>query len=321
MRIAILGGAGYVGTSLTSDLLLSGDTVTVLDTFWYGDHLGEHENLKKIIGDIRSSPDVRAACLHQDAVIHLACISNDPSFDLNPKLGEEINHTCFRNILDIVKECKVKRFIYASSSSVYGVSDLPNVREDAPKKPLTDYSKYKLMCEEELIRHGTGGVWTIIRPATVCGFSARMRLDLVVNILTINAIINKKITIFGRDQKRPNINVLDMVGAYDWCLNQPEERVHAKTYNVGFENLKLHEIATLVKSAIGNYNIEIAERPTHDPRSYHINSDKILNDGFKPQHTIEEAVRSIFDNRRKLFNPLENPEYSNIKKMKELGLS
>lgn len=320
MKIAITGGAGYVGSALVPSLLEKGHQVTVLDTFWFGNHLANHFNLQRRVGDIRSSTDLREAFKGQDAVIHLACVSNDPSFDMNPKLGKEINYLCFRNILDIVKECNVPKFIYASSSSVYGVSDIPEVTEDTKKKPLTDYSKFKLVCEEDLERHGTGGSWTILRPATVCGYSARMRLDLVVNKLSIDAIIDKRITIFGRDQKRPNINIKDMVQAYEWVLEQDDSVVNEQIFNVGFENLKLHQIATLVKMTLLSKGIEILERPNHDPRSYHISSDKILNSGFKPQHTIEDAILSIKANRRKLINPLENAEFYNIKKMKELGI-
>lgn len=320
MKVCITGGGGYIGSKLVPRLLACGHKVTVLDTFWFGDHLPKE--VKKIKGDIRSRVDLRKAFEKQDAIIHLACISNDPSFDLNPNLGRTINYTCFKDILSVAQESCVKRFIYASSSSIYGVSDLMEVREDAPKNPLTDYSKYKLACENDLKSFGMGGAWTIVRPATVCGYAPRLRLDLVVNILSINALVNKKMTIFGKYQKRPNIHVTDMARAYEFLLGQKEEVIDKQEYNVGFENKSLSEIALTIKDALFRNDIKIEEEPTNDPRSYHINSDKFLALGFIPKYDIKEAVWSIkevFD-QKKLINPLTNPNYSNIKRMKEIGL-
>lgn len=321
MKIAITGGAGYVGSQLVPYLLRKGHHVTVLDTFWFGDHLDAHANLIKIKGDIRRRADVRAAFTDKDAVIHLACVSNDPSFDMNPKLGKEINHDCFIDLLTIMQEQHVGRFIYASSSSVYGVSNLDEVFEGSPKNPLTDYSKYKLSCEALLQGFGMGGVWTILRPATVCGYSPRMRLDLVVNILTIQALVNKKITLFGTDQRRPNINIHDMCNAYEFVLEQDEKYIDQKIFNVGFENLRLLDIANLVQETLG-WDIEVALEPVKDPRSYHVNSTLIKGLGFKNVHSIQSAIKSI-QNAYKigdLIDPLNNSKYSNIKRMKEIGL-
>lgn len=322
MRIAITGGGGYVGSRLVPYLLRKGHKVTVLDTFWYGDHLGKHPCLSKITGDIRRKKDLDMAFKDQDAVIHLACVSNDPSFDMNPTLGADINYNCFKSILAAMKSHNVLRFIYASSSSVYGVSELEDVTEDAPKNPLTDYSKYKLMCELELQTFGMGGFWSIIRPATVCGYCPRMRLDLVVNILTIQALVNKKITLFGLNQRRPNINIDDMVLAYEFVLEKEPKYVDQKIFNVGFENLQLIEIAHLVKNTIGDPKIEIVEQPTNDPRSYHINSDAIKELGFKPLFGIKSAIRSIKHAYEEgLFvDPMNNSMYRNIARMKELPL-
>ena len=322
MKICITGGAGYVGSALVPHLLKSGHDLTVLDTFWFGDCLPKENNkLTKIRGDIRNRNDLIRAFKKQDAVIHLACVSNDPSFDMNPNLGKEINYTCFKELLSVLSQENVARFIYASSSSIYGISDLDHVSEEAPKNPLTDYSKYKLACEAWLKSYGTGGVWTIIRPATVCGFAPRMRFDLVVNILTMQAIVKRKITLFGKTQLRPNIDIRDMVLAYDFALNKNPKYVDQKTWNVGFENLSLLQIANLVKSVVGS-NIQIVEEPTNDPRSYHICSDKILDAGFKPLHTIKGAIKSIqsaFDDG-KFFDPIDNDAYYNIKRMKKLEL-
>lgn len=320
MKITILGGAGYVGSALTPYLLSKGHDVTVLDLFWYGDHLEAHPKLRKYVGDIRNEADLRATIRGADSVIHLACVSNDPSFDMNPKLGKAINRECFPLLIKMLWEQKTPRFVYASSSSVYGVSNFPFVNEQTPVKPLTDYSKFKESCEGDIRYRGTPGTWTILRPATVCGFAPRMRLDVVVNAMTISAIIDKRITVNGRDQKRPNINIIDMCRAYEWVIDQDPKLINKQTYNVGFENLRLHEIATLVKSSLGSNGIEVLERPNLDPRSYHIDSAKIMNDGFIPVNTISSAIKSIKTNQKLLINPMNNNDYHNIKKMKELGL-
>lgn len=319
MKVSITGGAGYVGSMLVPHLLRLGHKVTILDSFWFGDHLENHSQLRKMKGDIRERRDLTAAFKGQDAVIHLACVSNDPSFDMNPGLGKEVNYTCFQDILRTLDHEKVPRFIYASSSSIYGVSELEQVTEDAAKKPLTDYSRYKLACEALLRGYGTSGAWTIVRPATVCGYSPRMRFDLVVNILTLHALQKKKITLFGESQMRPNISMWDMISAYEFILNQPVEKVDQQVFNVGFENLSLMEIATLVKKTIGNSEIEIEVEPTNDPRSYRINSDKFRKAGFNPVHTIRDAIISIQHGPR-FHDPLNNPEYYNIKRMKGLRL-
>lgn len=322
MNICVVGGGGYVGSELVPQLLHKGHKITVLDTFWYGDHLRSHPSLRKIKGDIREKGDLKESFKDQDAVIHLACISNDPSFDLNPSLGKQINHRCFKETLACLTECRVPKFIYASSSSVYGISELNDVKEDTPKYPLTDYSKYKLFCEKDLIESKYKGTWTIVRPATVCGYAPRLRLDLVVNILTINALVNKKITLFGHDQKRPNIHVNDMARAYEFILNQDESIVDKQIFNVGFENKSLYEIASLVKEVVGE-DVEIVEKPVNDPRSYHINSDKIAELGFKPEYSIKDAILSlkIAYGNSQIKDPMNNPEYYNIKQMKKLGLA
>jgi len=321
MKVCVTGGAGYVGSLLVPKLLSAGHDVRVLDTFWYGDHLPRHARLRRIPGDIRKRADLKKAFKTQDAVIHLACVSNDPSFDLNPTLGRQVNYSSFLDILTIMQECHVGRFIYASSSSVYGVSDDHHVTEDSPKKPLTDYSKFKLQCENELKNFGMGGVWTIVRPATVCGHAPRMRFDLVVNILTIQAIKNKKITIFGGNQLRPNIYIHDMARAYEFILQADERDMDQKTFNVGFENLNLFQIHALIEKVLGE-KIEVEIKETNDQRSYHINSDLFLSHGFETKFDIEKGIVSIIEACKKgrYANPLVNPEYYNIKKMQGLGL-
>lgn len=323
MKISIIGGAGYVGSSLVPYLLKRGHEVSVFDTFWYGDYLGNHPKLTKFSGDMRDSKKLMKALKGQEAVIHLACVSNDPSFDLNPKLGKSINYDCFKNILSLVNEAEVNRFIYASSSSVYGVKLETNVTEDMRCEPLTDYSKFKFACELELKAFGTGGSWTIVRPATVCGYSPRMRFDLIVNILTLDAIKKKKMTVHGGFQMRPNLNIKDMCRAYEEILLAPEAKVNEKTYNVGGENMNLEIIAHTVRDALKNKDIEIIMEPSKDSRSYHINSDFIKRDlGFESERKLHGAVNSIKDALEfdLLKDPLTNSDFYNIKKMRELGL-
>lgn len=328
MRVAVTGGMGYVGSMLVPKLLHLGYEVTVLDTAWFGDGVFQtvqnHPGLRVVKGDIRKREDLWQAFRNADAVIHLACISNDPSFEMNPELGKSINYDAFAGIMDMVKECKIKRFIYASSSSVYGVKEEQDVTEDMACDPLTDYSKYKLMCENDLRNADLGDtIWTILRPATVCGWSPRLRLDLVVNILTISALVNKKIIVHGGSQLRPNINIKDMCRAYVSVLEAPRDKVHGQTFNVGFENFSLHKIALMVKKNLSDPSVEIEFVETNDIRSYHVNSDKIYSAiGFKPKQSIINAIGSIVLSygTGKIRNPLTNPIYSNVKRMRELGL-
>src|SRR5580704_3203734 len=245
-RVLVTGGAGYVGSNLVPKLLNAGYEVAVLDLYIYGDVFAglKDQKLVQIKGDLRDSGDVRKALAGCDAVIHLACISNDPSFDLNPELGKSINFDCFRPLIRASKDAGVRRFIYASSSSVYGIKDEPDVTEDLPLKPLTDYSKYKAMCEEVLDEEREPGfVAVTLRPATVCGYAPRLRLDLTVNILTNHAINNGRITVFGGDQLRPNLHVEDMTDLYLMLLEQPDEAINGKTWNAGYHNLKVRTIA------------------------------------------------------------------------------
>ncbi len=259
-----------------------------------------------------------------DAVIHLACVSNDPSFELDPELGKSINFDCFLGILRACKAGGVKRFVYASSSSVYGVREEPNVREDSPCTPLTDYSKFKLLCEEQLRDFDLGAEWVIARPSTVCGYAPRMRLDLVVNILTINALVRKTITVFGGSQLRPNINVEDMIAAYRLLLDSPGGKIDKQTFNIGYENYSVSRLAEIVKSAVGDPAVAVTVKPSDDLRSYHVNSDRIAKAlGFAPKKTIEDAVTSIVAAFKagKFTDPLTNPLYHNIKLMQQVNLS
>jgi nucleoside-diphosphate-sugar epimerase len=323
----VTGGAGYVGSVLVPRLLAEGHNVRVIDLYLYGrDIFAAHRGprLTEIQGDIRDPAVVAEAVKGCDAVIHLACISNDPSFDLDPALGKSINYDCFRPLVRAAKAAGVERFIYASSSSVYGVKDVSNVTEEESLQPLTDYSKYKALCEDVLAEEKKKGFDILtVRPATVCGYGPRLRLDLTVNILTSHAYFNNKIRVFGGAQKRPNIHITDMAEFYLESLRQPSEKVDGKVFNVGYENHRVSEIAEMVRDAVGK-KVEIAVEPTNDMRSYHISSERIRKEwGFTAHHTITDAatdlVRAFHDG--KVRNWDTDPQYSNIKLMKAVHLT
>ena len=325
-RVMVTGGAGYVGSNLVPKLLAAGYQVAVLDLYIYGDvfaNLASNPNLTEVKGDLRNPSDVRRALTGCDAVIHLACISNDPSFDLNPDLGRSINYDCFRPLVKASKDAGVKRFIYASSSSVYGVKNDSNVTEDLPLEPLTDYSKYKAMCEEVLDQEREPGfVAVTLRPATVCGYAPRLRLDLTVNILTSHAINNGRITVFGGEQLRPNLHVEDMTDLYVQLLEAPDEVINGKTWNAGYHNLKVREIANMVRDEVGK-NVDIVVTPSDDHRSYHVSSEKIKKDlGFSARRTVSDAIVDLAQafNTGKVPNAMTDDRYYNIKRMQALKL-
>lgn len=322
--VLVTGGAGYVGSALVPRLLEQGHRVTVLDWYLYGaDVFAEHAtnpSLRELRGDIRDLGAVERALEGVDSVIHLACISNDPSYDLDPALGKSVNADAFRPLVRAAKRAGVERFIYASSSSVYGVKSEPEVTERLSLEPLTDYSKYKAECERMLEEEREPGFCTVtIRPSTVCGYARRLRLDLVVNILTNHAINRGKITVTGGDQMRPNLHVDDMVDAYLHLLDQPAEKIDGEIFNVGSENHSVLEIARIVQHALGG-DIPIEVVPTNDPRSYHVSSEKIRRRlGFVPRRNVEQAVidlKRAFD-AGKIRDPLTNPLYFNIRRMQE----
>lgn len=322
-KIFITGGAGYVGAVLIPKLLEKGYEVTVLDLMIYGeDVLPKHENLNAVKGDIRDIELLEKLIPGNDAVIHLACISNDPSFELNPDLGKSINLDPFEPMVQISKQAGVKRFIYASSASVYGIKDTPEVTEDMVLEPLTDYSKFKAACEEILKNYKSEDFCvTTIRPATVCGYSPRLRLDLTVNILTNFAINKGFIKVFGGEQKRPNLHVEDMTDLYCYLLTLDSEQINGKTYNAGYENFKVKEIAQMVKNVIGE--VDIITEPTDDNRSYHISSELIKKEiGFEPKHSIEDAVRDLKNafEAGKIPNSFEDERYFNVKLMQNINL-
>ena len=322
-KIFITGGAGYVGSVLTPYLINKGHKITVYDLMLYGDTLKKDKNLNIIKGDIRNTELLKEAIKGNEIVIHLACISNDPSFELNPTLGKEINLDAFTPLVEISKNLGVKKFIYASSSSVYGVKIEKNVNENMSLEPLTDYSKFKADCEKILFKYKSKDFITVtLRPATVCGYSPRQRLDLVVNILTNLAYHNREITIFGGDQLRPNIHVQDMVRAYELFINTKDEKINGKIFNIGFENLTVNQLASEVQKVIGS-DVKIKKLPTNDNRSYHISSKKIQDElGFVTNFSILNAIEDLkYAFEKKLLSDcLINENYFNIKKMQSINL-
>ncbi len=324
-NVLITGGAGYVGTVLAPQLVAKGYGVTVYDVLYYGCELKPGPGLRIVEGDIRDTARFRDACRGVDAIIHLACISNDPSFELDEELSRTINYDCFEPMVIAAKEQGVRRFIYASTSSVYGVSDKPEVTEDHPLVPLTLYNRYKGLCEPLLFKHQSADfVCVTIRPATICGYSPRMRLDLSVNILTNHAINSGKITVFGGEQLRPNLHIQDVCDLYALLLEIRDEAIAGETFNAGYQNHSIMEIAKIVRDVVQEEfpekgEIDIATTPTNDIRSYHINSDKIARKlGFRPKRGIEDAVRDLCRAFKdgKLPNSMTDEQYVNVKALK-----
>ncbi|OUU62644.1 MAG: UDP-glucose 4-epimerase [Alphaproteobacteria bacterium TMED62] len=328
-KVLITGGAGYVGNILVPLLLANHYKIIVYDTlFFYEDTLKKDKNLKIVKGDIRDIELFKTNLENVDAVIHMACISNDPSFELNPDLATSINYTCFEPLVVAAKKAGVKRFIYCSSSSVYGVSESPNVTESHPLVPLTQYNKYKALCEPILFKYQEKDFTCVtLRPATICGYSPRCRLDLTVNILTNHAFNNNKIIVFGGNQKRPNLHVKDMAEAYKLFLEAPIEKISGEIFNIGYQNYSVNEIANIVKNSLEKFenrnNIVIEKISSDDDRSYQINSDKIFNVlGYKPKRTLEDAVYDLCQafKQGKLPDSLNAKKYINVKTMKSKNI-
>lgn len=333
-KVLVVGGAGFVGSVLVPKLLKAGFKVRVFDLYIYSrsKRLGEdifgdwinNPNLEQIKGDVRNPKAIDEAVKGMDAVIHLACISNDPSFDLDPKLGKSINYLSFFLFLKAVNKYKIKRLVYASSASIYGVKKEKEVNEELSLEPLTDYALYKLFCEKAIADHVPlqKTSWVILRPTTVCGWGPRLRLDLVVNILTNNAFNKGMIEIFGGNQERPNIHIEDITDLYIKMLEFPDKKIAGKIFNASFANLKVKEIANIVRKIIGN-NVKIKINPTKDFRSYRVSTKKIEKElKWKPKKTIEDGIKDLVKafKRGAVPNALEDPIYYNIKMMKLIKL-
>jgi nucleoside-diphosphate-sugar epimerase len=331
-RVAVIGGAGYKGCVLVPKLLKAGYEVVVYDLMLFGaDGLPQgHPRLRVIEGDIRDTAAYRRAIEGSHTVINLACISNDPSFELDPALSRSINYDCFEPMVKASVDAGVRRYIYASTSSVYGVSDAPEVTETHPLVPVSDYNRFKGMTEPLLLKYQSPQFTTVIvRPATVCGYSPRTRLDLTVNILTNTAVNKGKITVFGGAQKRPNIHIEDITDLYLDLLERPAEQIAGETFNAGYENFTVAELAQQVKKVVEEEfpekaPIPIETTPSDDPRSYHVSSRKIADKlGWTPRRSIEDAVRDLCRAFRQGMLPdsLTDERYFNVRTVKKVALA
>ena len=285
MKLLVTGACGYKGTVLVPKLLAAGHEVVGFDIMWFGNFLKPHPNLKVVQGDVRNPEEVELDGV--DAIIHLSSVANDPCGDLNPKLTWEISALATMQLADKAVRKGVKRFIYASSGSVYGVKDEDQVTEDLELKPISEYNKTKMVGERVLWSYRDDMVVQMLRPATVCGYSPRMRLDVSVNMLTMQALTKRRITVFGGQQTRPNIHIDDITDAYIFMLEHPQ---HTGVYNAGFENISILNIAERVAQQV---ETEIVVTESNDPRSYRVNSDKLLATGFRPKKTVDDAISEI----------------------------
>lgn len=329
-KILITGGAGYVGSLLIDRLMKSNrsDHYTIYDKCFFGHkHIQNNEKIRLIKSDIRNIKSFSKALKDIDIVLHLACISNDPSFELNSHLSKTINFDCFEDLVKSAKKNGVKKFIYASTSSVYGVSKKKNVKENHPLIPLTDYNKFKGLCEPILnsyLDRNFHGL--IIRPATLCGLSPKMRFDLTVNILSNFAYHKKFINVFGGDQLRPNLHIKDMCRLYELLFKKSFKNICGEIYNCGFQNMKIIDIANKVKNIYEkkyDNEIKINITKSNDKRSYHINSSKIKKDlNFIPKYKIDDAINELFKafEKKDIKNSFKNKNYFNVKKLIELGI-
>jgi nucleoside-diphosphate-sugar epimerase len=311
MKILLTGGCGYIGTSLTRELLQLGHTVKVIDIQWFGNYLSPHPNLTLVKDDIRNASQWYLRGF--DAVLHLANVANDPCSDLNSKLNWEVNALATMFLVERAIKDKVPQFVFASSGSVYGVKDEPDVTEDLDLVPISDYNKTKMVSERVLLSYQDKIHVQIVRPATVCGFSPRMRLDLSVNMLTMQALANQKITVFGGDQTRPNIHLKDMIRVYLHLLEKGP--AVSGVFNAGFENISILEIAQTVTKTIP---AEIIVTPSNDPRSYRLSSQKLLATGFAPKYCVADAISEVTEAYRTGSLKLED-RWFNIKTMKTIA--
>lgn len=328
MKILVTGGMGYVGSWLIPHLLADGHHVVAYDLGWFGDGYLPRDNpaLELVFADIRDLPALKRALVGVEAVIHLACVSNDHSCQLDEELSTSINYDAFEPLVLAARAAGVRRFIYCSSSSVYGVSDAPDVREDHPLVPLTLYNRYKGMCEPLLFKHQAADFECVtIRPATVCGYAPRQRFDLTVNIITAHAVLKEKITVFGGKQRRPNLHIRDMADCYRLLLTAPAPSIRGQTFNVGAQNMAVADIALLVQGIVREemgISAPIETTESTDTRSYHVNSDKIRDAlGFTPNNGVEDAVRDLCVRFQQGMwkDGLTNPIFTNVKQLVDKG--
>lgn len=312
MRILVTGGCGYKGHVLVPKLLANGHHVVVFDLQWFGNYLAPHPNLSLVKGDVRKIDSVPLDGV--ECIIHLSSIANDPCGDLNPQLTWEVSALATMQLADRARRLGVRQFIYASSGSVYGVKDELQVTEDLELEPISEYNKTKMVSERVLLSYRDDMIVQIIRPATVCGYSPRMRLDVSVNLLTMQALSKGKITVFGGNQVRPNIHIDDITDLYVYLVDNPGMQ---GIYNAGFENISIMDIAKRVTRHIP---VEIVVTPSNDPRSYRVNSDKLLATGFKPLKSVDDAIREIIEKFRSGILKDED-RFHNLKWMQKQALA
>ncbi len=291
MKIFVTGACGYKGTVLVPKLLAAGHEVTGFDIMWFGNFLKPHPKLQVVRGDVRNIEEIDLD--GTEAIVHLSSVANDPCGDLDPKLTWEISCLATMQLADKAARTGVRHFVYASSGSVYGVKDEPQVTEELELKPISEYNKTKMVAERVLLSYADRMAVQIIRPATVCGYSPRMRLDVSVNMLTMQALTKEHITVFGGSQIRPNIHIDDITDVYLFMLDHPE---HRGIYNAGFENLSIMDIANRV---LEHAPAKISVTESNDPRSYRVNSDKLLATGFRPKKKVDDAIREIVHEYRR----------------------
>ena len=292
-NILITGGGGYIGTNLTNTLLSNNYNVTVIDTFWFGNYLKKHNRLKVIKKDIR---DISKKNLNNiDCIIHLASIANDPAAELDARLTWDVNVLSTYRLINLAINQKIKKFIFASSGSVYGIKKEKHVIENLSLEPISEYNKSKMIGERMLLSYKNDIDLTILRPATVCGYSPAMRLDVAINALTFGALRENRITVFGGKQIRPNLTMYDMVASYIFSIKRKQKKgrtINDIIFNLGFENLSIMNMAKRIQKSLGT-NSEIIIKSSNDPRSYRQNSDRILKEGFKPLKKIEDSIMEI----------------------------
>ncbi|MDB5813294.1 MAG: NAD-dependent epimerase/dehydratase [Rhodocyclales bacterium] len=312
MKILVTGGCGYKGHVLVPKLLNKGYEVIAFDTQWFGNYHEPHENLQVVKGDVRNIESIPLAGV--DCIIHLSSIANDPCGDLNPQLTWEVSALATMQLADKAKRLGIKHFIFASSGSVYGVKDEPQVTEELELKPISEYNKTKMVSERVLLSYGDDMTVQIVRPATVCGLSPRMRLDVSVNMLTMQALSKGRITVFGGAQTRPNIHIDDITDLYLFLIEHPQV---TGIYNAGFENISILDIANIVTRYIP---VDVIVTESNDPRSYRVNSDKLLATGFRPKKSVDDAVREIIE-RFRTGSLKDEDRFYNLKWMQQTVLA
>ncbi|HEY2150637.1 MAG TPA: SDR family oxidoreductase [Vicinamibacterales bacterium] len=311
MALLVTGGCGYVGSRLVEALLArTSHEITVVDTAWFGNYLPADRRLKMLVADVRALDALDLSGI--DTVFHLAGIANDPAADLDPYRSWDVNVLATMRLVDRAARQGVKQFIFPSSGAVYGVRSEPRITEDLDLMPISDYNKTKMVAERVILSYAGALVATILRPATVCGLSPRMRLDLTVNGLTMQALTRGRMTVFGGAQVRPNIHIDDLVDLYLFAF----ERRLSGVYNAAFENLTVGEIAELIRDRVA---ADIVTTPSNDPRSYRLCSERLLGTGFRPKKSVAVAIEELASAYRD-GQLVDRPNWYTVNWMKEHNL-